>query len=88
MDEGRPCGVLCRIAAALAEVFSQTQEGPLRPIDVAKRAGVPRQVVGEVFKALAEKGYVERVKTAGGWRAPCCRARRCGRPAAEGYTAY
>jgi hypothetical protein len=68
MDGGRPCGVLCRIAAALAEVFSQTQEGPLslRPTDVAKRAMVPRQVVGEVFKALAERGYMECVKTARG----------------------
>jgi sugar-specific transcriptional regulator TrmB len=68
MDKGRPCGVLCRIAAALAEIFSQTQEEPLslRPGEVAKRANVPHQIVGEVFKALAERGYMECVRTARG----------------------
>jgi hypothetical protein len=68
MDGGRPRGVLCRIAAALAEVLSRAQEGPLllRPIDVAERAEAPRRVVGEVLKALAERGYMECVKTARG----------------------
>jgi hypothetical protein len=70
MGEGRPCGVLCRIAAALAEIFAEAQaEGLLlRPTEVAKRAKVPRQVVGEVFKALARRGYMECVKTARGLR--------------------
>jgi len=30
---------------------------------LAKRAKVPCQVVGEVFKALAERGYMECVRT-------------------------
>ncbi len=65
MDGSRPCGVLCRIANALAEVLAEVQGG-VRPIDVARRAKVPHQIVGEVFKALAERGYMECVKTARG----------------------
>jgi sugar-specific transcriptional regulator TrmB len=60
---------LYRIAAALAEIFSQAREELLlRPVDVEKKAGVPRQVVAEVFKSLAERGYMECVKTARGLR--------------------
>jgi hypothetical protein len=68
VDWGRPCGILCRIAAALAEIFSQTQEGPLslRPTEVAERAAVPRQIAAEILKALAGRGYMECVKTARG----------------------
>jgi len=62
-----PCGVLCRIATALAEALAEG-EPALRPSEVAERAGVPRQVVAEVFKALAERGYMECVKTARGLR--------------------
>jgi hypothetical protein len=68
MDKGHPCGVLCRIAAALAEIFAEALRGDvlLRPADVAERAGVPRQVAAEVLKALAERGYMECVRTARG----------------------
>ena len=58
---------MCRVAAALAEILSDAREElVLRPIDLAKRAKVPHQVVGEVFKALAERGYMECIRTARG----------------------
>ncbi len=59
---------MCRIAAALAEIFAEAPEGdlPLRPAEVAERAGVPRQIAAEILKALAERGYMECVKTARG----------------------
>ncbi len=42
MDGSRPCGVLCRIDAALAEVSAEARGGaPLRPVDVARRAKAP-----------------------------------------------
>lgn len=59
------CGVLCRLAAVLAEAFAEAQGNilSLYPSEVAKKAQVSQQVVGEVFRALAEKGYMECVKT-------------------------
>ncbi len=59
------CGVLCRLAAVLAEAFAETQGNSLSlyPSEVAKKAQVSQQVVGQVFRALAEKGYMECVKT-------------------------
>jgi sugar-specific transcriptional regulator TrmB len=69
MGRDAPCGVLCRIATALAEIFA-AREGDLtlRPSDVAERAEVPRQIAAEVLKALAERGYMTCVKTARGLR--------------------
>ena len=59
------CGVLCRLAAVLAETFAAAQGNylSLYPSEVAKRAQVSQQVVGEVFRALAERGYMQCVKT-------------------------
>ncbi|MFZ8840980.1 MAG: hypothetical protein ACO2PM_19095 [Pyrobaculum sp.] len=59
------CGVLCRLAAVLAEAFAEAQGNSLSlyPSEVAKRAQVSQQVVGEVFRALAERGYMQCVKT-------------------------
>ena len=59
------CGVLCRLAAVLAEAFAEAQGNTLSlyPSEVAKKAQVSQQVVGEVFRALAEKGYMECIKT-------------------------
>ena len=59
------CGVLCRLAAVLAEAFAEAQGNSLSlyPSEVAKKAQVSQQVVGEVFRALAERGYMECVKT-------------------------
>jgi predicted transcriptional regulator len=59
------CGVLCRLAAVLAETFAAAQGNSLSlyPSEVAKKAQVSQQVVGEVFRALAEKGYMECIKT-------------------------
>jgi hypothetical protein len=59
------CGILCRLATVLAEVFKEAQGNAvsLHPSQVAKEAQVPQQVVGEVFKALAERGYMTCVKT-------------------------
>ena len=59
------CGVLCRLAAVLAETFAAAQGNSLSlyPSEVAKKAHVSQQVVGEVFRALAEKGYMECIKT-------------------------
>jgi hypothetical protein len=59
------CGVLCRLAAVLAEAFAEAQGNTLSlyPSEVAKKAQVSQQVVGEVFRALAERGYMECIKT-------------------------
>jgi hypothetical protein len=59
------CGVLCRLAAVLAEAFAEAQGNSLSlySSEVAKKAQVSQQVVGQVFRALAEKGYMECVKT-------------------------
>jgi DNA-binding MarR family transcriptional regulator len=59
------CGVLCRLAAVLAEAFAEAQGNSisLYPSEVAKKAQVSQQVVGEIFRALAERGYMECVKT-------------------------
>jgi predicted transcriptional regulator len=59
------CGVLCRLAAVLAEAFAEAQGNSLSlyPSEVAKKAQVSQQVVGQVFRALAEKGYMECLKT-------------------------
>jgi len=59
------CGILCRLAAVLAETFAETQGNclSLYPSEVAKKAQVSQQVVGQVFRALAERGYMECVKT-------------------------
>ncbi len=59
------CGVLCRLAAVLAEAFAEAQGNSLSlyPSEVAKKAQVSQQVVGEVFRALAERGYMQCVKT-------------------------
>ena len=59
------CGVLCRLAAVLAETFAAAQGNSLSlcPSEVAKKAQVSQQVVGEVFRALAERGYMQCVKT-------------------------
>jgi predicted transcriptional regulator len=59
------CGVLCRLAAVLAETFAKAQGNTLSlyPSEVAKKAQVSQQVVGEVFRALAERGYIQCVKT-------------------------
>jgi len=59
------CGILCRLAAVLAETFAETQGNylSLYPSEVAKKAQVSQQVVGQVFRALAEKGYMQCVKT-------------------------
>jgi predicted transcriptional regulator len=59
------CGVLCRLAAVLAEAFADAQGNSLSlyPSEVAKKAQVSQQVVGEIFRALAERGYMQCVKT-------------------------
>jgi predicted transcriptional regulator len=59
------CGVLCRLAAVLAEAFAGAQGNSLslHPSEVAKKAQVSQQVVGEIFRALAERGYMQCVKT-------------------------
>jgi hypothetical protein len=59
------CGVLCRLATVLAETFAEAQGNTLSlyPSEVAKKAQVSQQVVGEVFRALAERGYMECIKT-------------------------
>jgi len=59
------CGVLCRLAAVLAEAFAEALGNSLSlyPSEVAKKAQVSQQVVGEIFRALAERGYMECVKT-------------------------
>jgi len=59
------CGVLCRLAVVLAEAFAEAQGNALSlyPGEVAKKAQVSQQVVGEVFRALAERGYMDCFKT-------------------------
>jgi len=61
----RGCGILCRLAAVLAETLAEAQGNSLSlyPSEVAKKAQVSQQVVGQVFRALAEKGYMQCVKT-------------------------
>jgi hypothetical protein len=43
------CGVLCRLAAVLAEAFAEAQGNSLSlyPSEVAKKAQVSQQVVGQ-----------------------------------------
>lgn len=62
--EGGACGVLCKIAKALAEFFVNAQGSAisLYPSEVAAKSGVPQQIVGEVFRALASRGYMECVR--------------------------
>jgi len=56
---------LCRLATVLAEAFAEAQGNSisLYPSEVAQKAQVSQQVVGEVFRALAERGYMECIKT-------------------------
>ncbi len=56
---------MCRLAAVLAEAFAEAQGNSLSlyPSEVAKKAQVSQQVVGQVFRALAERGYMQCVKT-------------------------
>jgi hypothetical protein len=52
------------MAAVLAETFAEAQGNSLSlyPSEVAKKAQVSQQVVGQVFRALAERGYMQCVK--------------------------
>ncbi len=54
------CGVTCRLAHVLAEIFSTAQgvTVTLRPGQVAREARVSPIVVGQIFRALAERGYM------------------------------
>lgn len=55
------CGILCRVAIVLAE-FVKNAYGhvlTLSPSEVAKAAQISPYVVGQIFRKLAEVGYVE-----------------------------
>ncbi|MFN3805032.1 MAG: hypothetical protein ACK4SY_08240 [Pyrobaculum sp.] len=54
------CGVLCRIAIAISQVIRQAQGQVVAiwPSEVAASANVSPYVVGQVFRTLAERGYM------------------------------
>ncbi|WP_258870212.1 hypothetical protein [Pyrobaculum aerophilum] len=55
------CGVLCRLSIVLADIFASAQGNAvtLHPGEVAKEAQIPPFIVGEIFRVLSQKGYME-----------------------------
>ncbi|MFN7105218.1 MAG: hypothetical protein ACK4M3_01315 [Pyrobaculum sp.] len=55
------CGVFCRVAIAISQVIRQAQGQVVAiwPSEVATSANVSPYVVGQIFRKLAERGYMQ-----------------------------
>ncbi|MEM0484661.1 MAG: hypothetical protein QW434_08210 [Pyrobaculum sp.] len=55
------CGILCRLSIVLAEIFASAQGNAvtLHPGEVAREAQIPPFIVGEIFRVLSQRGYME-----------------------------
>jgi len=68
----KDCGLLCRVAYTLSEIF-QNEHGnvaSVSPGDLSKSADVPPFVIGEIFRALENRGYMK-CERVGGRRLRC-----------------